>query len=98
MKKVYSKKQLARMIIEANENIFIPLETLVNDLDSIYKIRKIAVKIINENEYDHRLLNNLFIISNNAFGNNVDRLYEIIMTPQEIEVIKKLSELNDTKF
>lgn len=89
MKKVYSKKQLALLIIAANDSIFIPVETLTEDLDTIYKIRKIAKKIINEKEYDIKLLKNLFITASNVFGDNVISLFNIILSDEEIVIIEK---------
>lgn len=95
MKKKYSKKQLAQLIIDANPDIFIPLESLVEDLDSIYKIRKIAVKILNKEEYCISLLRNLLIIANNAFGKNKNILINIVLSDDEIKAVQKV--LNDTK-
>lgn len=87
MKKSYSKKQLALLIIEANPDIFIPVEALVADLDSIYKIKKIGKKIILGIEYDESLLKNLIKISRNIFSDNVEMLYDIIISDEEMEVL-----------
>lgn len=88
MKKNYSKKQLASLIIEANPDAFIPFDTLVDDLDSIFKIRKIARKILDDNEYDEMLLKNLIITANNVFHNKAETLYNIVMSEQELDIIK----------
>mgnify|MGYP003621490802 FL=1 len=80
MKKIYSKKQLARIILEYNPDIFIPLDSLVADLNNIYKVKKIAIKILNNIEYDQVLLKNLVITANNIFGNSCYNLYMILMT------------------
>lgn len=89
MKKNYSKKNLALLIIEANKDTFIPFESLVEDLDSIYKIRKIARKILDDSEYDEKLLKNMIIIANNIFHDNAMILMNVIMSEQEIDMIKE---------
>lgn len=88
MKKVYSKKQLALLILDNNPNIFIPLESLIDDLNHIYKLRKIAKKIINNTEYSVPLLKNLITTSNNIFGSNCSLLYNVIMSEEEYRAIK----------
>jgi len=88
MKKIYSKKQLALLIINDNPDIFIPLDTLIDDLSCIYKIRKIAKKILNNDLYNEALLKNLVTTSKNIFGENSAKLYDIILTEDELHVIK----------
>ncbi len=88
MKKLYSKKQLALMIIDANPDIFIPLESLIEDLDSIYKSRKIAKKIMNKEEFDEALLKNLIKTSVNIFSDNISVLYKTIMSEEELFALK----------
>lgn len=88
MKKIYSKKQLALMIVSANPDIFIPIDTLIDDLNYIYKIRKIAKKIIHKDEYNDTLLKNLITTSRNIFGDNCNKLYDIVLSEDELEVIK----------
>lgn len=96
MKKKYSKKQLASMIIEANPDIFIPYESLLEDLDSIYRVRKIAAKIIKEEEYCLSLLMNMLIAANNTFGKNKGIIIDIVLSQEEIDAVKKV--LNDAKI
>lgn len=88
MKKIYSKKQLATMIINANPDIFIPIETLVDDLNCIYKVRKIAKKILHNDHYNETLLKNLITTSRNIFGVNCDKLYAIVLSDDELEAVK----------
>lgn len=87
MKKIFSKKQLAAKILESNPDIFIPSESLLEDLTVIYRIRKIANKIQKNVEYDENLLKNLVITANNVFGQNAETLYSIIMDEDEMQVI-----------
>lgn len=96
MKKKYSKKQLAWMIIQANPDIFIPYESLLEDLDSIYRVRKIAAKIIKEEEYCLSLLMNMLIAANNTFGKNKGIIIDIVLSQEEIDAVKKV--LNDAKI
>ena len=96
MKKKYSKKQLASMIIQANPDIFIPYESLLEDLDSIYRVRKIAAKIIKEEEYCLSLLMNMLIAANNTFGKNKGIIIDIVLSQEEIDAVKKV--LNDAKI
>jgi hypothetical protein len=100
MKKIYSKRQLAELIIEANTAIFIPFETLVLDLDHVYKIRKIAKKILRNDKYCDKLLLNHYKIATNIFGNNLNILYSVIMSDEEINVINVTINnlLNNTKI
>ena len=88
MKKIYSKKQLALLIINDNPDIFIPLDTLIDDLSCIYKIRKIAKKILNNDLYNEALLKNLVTTSKNIFGENSTKLYNIILTEEELNAVK----------
>lgn len=88
MKKIYSKKQLAMLIINDNPDIFIPLDTLIDDLACIYKIRKIAKKILHNDLYNDALLKNLVTTSKNIFGDNSTKLYDIILTTEELEAVK----------
>jgi hypothetical protein len=99
MKKIYSKRQLAELIIEANDAIFIPFETLVLDLDHIYKIRKIAKKILRNDKYCEKLLVNHYKIATNIFGDNVSKLYNAVMSDEEIKVVNDTLHtlLNNTK-
>lgn len=90
MKKLYSKKQLALIIIGMNDPIFIPLETLIDDLDIIYKMRKIAKKIMAGVEYDVDYLKNLFVIGHNIFGDNILLLFKIIMTDEEVIALENV--------
>lgn len=96
MKKKYSKKQLASLIIQANPDIFIPYESLLEDLDSIYRVRKIAAKIIKEEEYCLSLLMNMLIAANNTFGKNKGIIIDIVLSKEEIDAVKKV--LNDAKI
>ena len=96
MKKKYSKKQLAALIIEANPDIFIPYESLLEDLDSIYRIRKIAAKIIKQEEYCMSLLINMLITANNTFGKNKNILINAVLSQEEIDAVKNV--LNDAKI
>lgn len=96
MKKKYSKKQLASLIIQANPDIFIPYESLLEDLDSIYRVRKIAAKIIKEEEYCLSLLMNMLIAANNTFGKNKGIIIDIVLSQEEIDAVKKV--LNDAKI
>ena len=96
MKKKYSKKQLAALIIESNQDIFIPYESLLEDLDSIYKIRKIACKIIKNEDYCISLLVNMLITANNTFGKNKNVLINAVLTQEEIDAVKRV--LNDAKI
>lgn len=89
MKKIYSKKQLAQLIINANPDIFLPIETLTDDLNCIYKVRKIAKKIINNDQYNEALLKNLITTSRNIFGANCDKLYDIVLNDEELDAVRK---------
>lgn len=96
MKKKYSKKQLATLIIQANPDIFIPYESLLEDLDSIYRVRKIAAKIIKGEEYCVSLLVNMLIVANNTFGKNKETIINIVLSQEEIDAVTKV--LNDAKI
>lgn len=85
--KRYTKRQLATKIIESNSDIFIPADILLEDLEHIYKIRKIAKKILAKTDYSQIYLKNLWIISNNVFGQNVNALLEMIMTETELAAL-----------
>lgn len=96
MKKKYSKKQLATLIIDANPDIFIPYDSLLEDLDSIYRVRKIAAKIIKGEDYCISLLVNMLITANNTFGKNKNVLISAVLTQEEIDAVKRV--LNDAKI
>lgn len=90
MKKSYSKKQLAMLIIEANPSIFIPTDVLMDDLDCIYKIRKYAKKILSNRPYDVQLIENMVTISKNIFENKITILYNMVMSDEELEAIERV--------
>jgi hypothetical protein len=96
MKKIYSKKKLAEAILTSNVDIFIPPDMLMDDLDHLYKIKRIIKKIMNGNEPDRNVLRNLVIISNNIFHNHIIDIINLIMSDDELYVLKK--ELNEMKF
>jgi len=96
MKKIYSKKKLAEAILTFNVDIFIPPDMLMDDLDHLYKIKRIIKKIMNGNEPDRNVLRNLVIISNNIFHNHIIDIINLIMSDDELYVLKK--ELNEMKF
>lgn len=89
MKKIYSKKKLAEAILTTNVNIFIPPDMLFDDLDHLYKIKRIIKKIMNGNDPDRNVLRNLVIISNNIFHNHIIEIINLIMSDEELEVLKE---------
>lgn len=88
MKKIYSKKKLAEVILTANVDIFIPPDMLFDDLDHLYKIKRIIKKIMNGSNPDRNVLKNLVIISNNIFHNHIMDVINLIMSDEELEVLK----------
>lgn len=96
MKKIYSKKKLAEAILTSNVDIFIPPDMLMDDLDHLYKIKRIIKKIMNGNDPDRNVLRNLVIISNNIFDNHIIDIINLIMSDEELQVLK--IELNHIKF
>lgn len=92
MIKFYSKKHLAKLIVEANPDIFIPLDVLIDDLDIIYKIRKVAKKVISGRDYSILYLKNLITISENTFGDKAIVLYKLILSDDELKALQSVIE------
>lgn len=87
MKKTYTKRKLAEMIIDSNVDIFIPPDMLLDDLDYLYKIKRIVKKIMKGYPHDEMLLKNLVTISNNIFENHAYDILNIVLTDEEMETL-----------
>lgn len=97
-KKIYPKRKLAEMIIEHNSDTFIATEVLLDDLDTIYKLRKMTKKIMKKGKYDKSLLRNMIITTKNVFGDNCFYIYNKVMTDEELEALSNaISSVNDVK-
>lgn len=94
-KKIYPKRRLAEIIIQHNKDAFIPKEILLEDLDTIYKIRKMTKKIMKKGHYNKKLLINMVITTKNVFGDNCFYLYNKIMTDEELEVLSNSISVDD---
>lgn len=87
MKKTYTKRKLAESIINSNVDIFIPPDMLLDDLDYLYKIKRITKKIMKGYPHDHMLLCNLLKISNNIFDNHAYSMLTLVLTDEEMETL-----------
>lgn len=96
-KKIYPKRKLAEIIIQHNKDAFIPTEVLLEDLDTIYKIRKATKKIMKKGNYNKKLLKNMVITTKNVFGDSCFYLYNKVMTDEELEILSNALSIDDTK-
>lgn len=94
MKKIYTKRKLAEMIISSNINIFIPPDMLLDDLDYLYKIKRIIKKIMKGYSHDPLLLMNLLTITNNIFDNHAFDILNIILSDEEMHTLTNQIQLD----
>lgn len=97
--KVYSKRQLADMIIEKNDSIFIVKESLMDDLNYIYRLRKLSRKIYENKEIDDNFLINVLHIIDNIFGLNAPIICRCVLSEDEVNCVRSyllnIKKLND---
>lgn len=87
MKKTYTKRKLAESIINSNVEIFIPPDMLLDDLDYLYKIKRITKKIMKGYAHDEMLLRNLLTIANNIFNNHAYDMLNLILSDDEMQTL-----------